>query len=382
MIYYVGFYSDENRQDHRFVSPGASDVFRYVFSVLGKEFVNQVVVINNAPVVDKKGRFPEEHFIHNGIEEVYRPFCNFGRLIRHFQNSSSKSWLFKYLSKRLTKQDTLIVYHSPSYLDEITRLVEKTGCRFILQVEEIYANAAKNVDEGLLAKEKALFQEADGFILASESLEKSLPLSNKPFSLLYGPYFSYAGSVQPFSADGKKHLVYAGTFDPVKGGALNALKTMPYLDDSYVLHILGFGDDSFLKKTCEELQISSKVIFEGCKTGVAFKDFLARCDVGLATQNPEAVFNQTSFPSKILTYLGCRLAVVSSASSSVLESKIHADVFVYEGNDPKNIALAIRQAVSSNKKSSCLIDSLSKDFCSSLERLVKEAKMNPVETEI
>ena len=37
--------------------------------------------------------------------------------------------------------------------------------------------------------------------------------------------------------------VYAGTYDPRKGGVLAAVAAGQYLDDKYHIHIIGFGDE-------------------------------------------------------------------------------------------------------------------------------------------
>ena len=74
------------------------------------------------------------------------------------------------------------------------------------------------------------FKAADAFLFPTEALSKEVNLSQKPYVIVHGSY-----SVQPLIKekfnDRKIHCVYAGTFDMVKGGVLNAIAAAEYLDE-------------------------------------------------------------------------------------------------------------------------------------------------------
>ena len=73
---------------------------------------------------------------------------------------------------------------------------------------------------------------------------------------------------------------------------------------------------------------------------------MSKCDIGLATQK-NGGFSNTSFPSKILTYLGCGLKVVSPPIDAVKLSPASDFVYTYEEFDGKSIAEAVVKAYSS-----------------------------------
>jgi hypothetical protein len=68
---------------------------------------------------------------------------------------------------------------------------------------------------------------------------------------------------------------------------------------------------------------------------------LQKCHIGLSTQNLNATFNDTSFPSKVLTYLSNRLNVVSAKIPVVEQSCVGEWVSYYSKQTPKSIADAI-----------------------------------------
>lgn len=71
-------------------------------------------------------------------------------------------------------------------------------------------------------------------------------------------------------------------------------------------------------------------------------DFLQTCQIGLSTQNPDAAFNNTSFPSKILSYMSNGLQVVSADIEAVRRAYgISGYIYYYQKQEPSDIANAI-----------------------------------------
>ena len=81
--------------------------------------------------------------------------------------------------------------------------------------------------------------------------------------------------------------------------------------------------------------------YEGCLSGEQYIRFVQKCSIGLSTQKPDARFNDTSFPSKILSYLANGLRVVSIRIRAVEESPISDLVVYYNEQSPELIAKAI-----------------------------------------
>ena len=98
-----------------------------------------------------------------------------------------------------------------------------------------------------------------------------------------------------------------------------------------------------MKKHILEIDEKSKahVSYDGLLSGEEYIRFIQSCDIGLSTQNPDAAFNATSFPSKILSYLSNGLRVVSIRIPAIEGSDVGDKLFYYDEQTPKQIADAI-----------------------------------------
>ena len=108
-------------------------------------------------------------------------------------------------------------------------------------------------------------------------------------------------------------------------------------------------------------------------SGEDYIRFIQSCDIGLSTQNPDAAFNATSFPSKVLSYLANGLRVVSIRIPAIEQSAVGSKLFYYEKQTPEEIAKAIL-AVNMNEQydSRQLIADLAVDFEEKLSYLLEE----------
>ena len=166
--------------------------------------------------------------------------------------------------------------------------------------------------------------------------------------IVHGLYNAVPLQEEKFS-DEHVHVVYAGTFDPTKGGAYAAISIVKYLPASYHIHICGFGNSKQTKEVVSRIKNSqvsnqARITYEGMLNGKDFTDFIQKCEIGLSCQNPEGAFNDTSFPSKILNYLSNGLKVVTIDIPAVRQSKVGDFLFYYKKQDPEAIAKAIVQA--------------------------------------
>ena len=151
-----------------------------------------------------------------------------------------------------------------------------------------------------------------------------------------------------------------------------------FLSENYHLHILGQGkemDKRYLLEKIEEVSKKSKCIitYDGLKSGEEYIRFIQSCDIGLSTQNPNAAFNETSFPSKVLSYLANGLRVVSIRIKALEQSAVNDLLFYYDENSPQAIAEAIKginlEAVYDSRK--CIIE-LSKGFMQTIDCLIPD----------
>ncbi len=327
-IYYFGFFSSEDKT--RSFSPASNQLCRYVLRTLSSLNYN-VIAVNCAP--EKKpfhfSKFNKTSILNNINTFVLKSF-SFGKIFRRlFQNIILQTQAKKFVKSYIRPGDLIIFYHSLIFCPVYKYIKSKTKNKIILQVEELYCDVG-NKSNFKKRKEIELIKICDKHIFASDVLRKKIFGKENNSPILYGEYLCYNHTSNKFSTiDHKIHIVYSGTFDKNKGGAINVLKIAQLLTDKYVVHILGFGDDNYLKKYFASHSFLCEIKFDGFLSGDDFINFLSQCDIGINSQDPEKQFNLSSFPSKILTYFGCGLAVLCSNSPSVYDSKLNEFVVFY-----------------------------------------------------
>lgn len=283
---------------------------------------------------------------------------------------------------RVKKNEKILVYHSLGYMRLVHLAHRLKRFHLILEVEEIYADVIGNTK--LRNREIQFLQAADSYIFPTELLNRMLNERNKPYVIIHGTY-----QVEPkrngqsdlprMNRENERmiHCVYAGTFDPRKGGA-TAAAAAAYLPANYHIHILGFGtaaDTKHIQDTITQLskRCESTVTFDGLLSGEDYIRFIQSCDIGLSTQNPDADFNATSFPSKVLSYLANGLRVVSIRIPAIEQSAIGSMLYYYDTQTPESIAKAILSVdVNHEYDSRKLITDLAVQFENELEKLLKE----------
>ena len=147
-------------------------------------------------------------------------------------------------------------------------------------------------------------------------------------------------------------MLYTGIIDFEKRGAFNAIDATEFLDENYVLHVLGFGEVDKLKERIEELNKTNKckIVYDGLLSGDDFIRYCQQCHIGLSTQSLTGDYLQTSFPSKILSYMCMGLPVVSCYISCVSESGIGDLVTYYHNDSAEDIAQAIKNVNLTNTR--------------------------------
>ena len=178
--------------------------------------------------------------------------------------------------------------------------------------------------------------------------------------------------------DKKIHCIYAGTFDPTKGGAAAAAAAAEFLPENYHVHILGFGTEEqteYLKKQIAEVPKKAKctLTYDGLKSGEEYIQFLQKCQIGLCTQIPDAKYTETSFPSKVLVYLANGLRVLSVRIPAVEQSSVGDMLYYYDEQKPEKIAEAI-QSIDMNLPydSRERLEMLDKKATKDIQELLKE----------
>lgn len=379
IIKYFSYYS-RNPEQKRAAVLAAMNKMDYICDALetgGRE----VVIISASANMDKQ----------NGaaycIEQITEKTCciNFacwpcnGRWRRYLNRCRIHWHIFLELMK-VKRDEKVIVYHSLGYMNLVNLAHKLKKFHLILECEEIYADVIGN--EELRSKEIHFTQSADSYIIPTRLLSDIVNLNKKPEVVIHGTYaVEQDRGCNYFKRDlhsdtvGTVHCVYAGTMDPRKGGAV-AAAAAEFLPENYHIHILGFGSEKQIQEMKERIaDISSRakarVTYDGLLSGEEYIRFIQSCDIGLSTQNPDAAFNATSFPSKILSYLANGLRVVSIRIPSVEQSAVGHALYYYDTQTPEEIAKAILSIDMTQKYDSRqLVAQLSEKFKMELNALV------------
>ena len=371
-IKYISYYDCAlNSNENRNYVLAATNKMNYICSAIKKNGYD-VEIISASGTKGKNSVKSKEY--KNDYASVHL-FSSIGRgniLKNVFDIFYLNIQLFFFLLFNIKKNETIIVYHSLGYMKLISIIKKLKSFKLVLEVEEIYSDVIGNRRKR--PKELAFFAKADSFIFPTELLNEKINTENKPYAVIYGTYKTEKKYDSIFT-DGKIHCVYAGTLDPRKG-ALTAAKAASFLSDDYHIHILGFGKQSDKQLILDEIENNkacglSNLSFDGLLDGEEYLKFIQSCKVGFSTQSPSADFNETSFPSKVLSYLSNGLRVVSIEIESIKRSRVSDLLYFYKDDNPQAIADAIESIdFTSIYDSRSAIEMLDKEFIENIKELL------------
>lgn len=272
----------------------------------------------------------------------------------------------------IKRDDVVWVYHSLPFISLLNLLKRIKKFTLILEVEEIYGDVINS--KKTKKKESEMFQHSDAFIFPSYLLEEQFNYLNRPFAISHGTYRNSGVNGQLFQ-DGKIHVLYAGTLDKRMGSRL-AINASLYLSNEYCIHIIGGGTDEEIKevKTMVD-QVNSKnlcrVFYDGILTDKEYLEYVSSCQIGLCPHDPKESFNETSFPSKILSYMTNGLSVVSIKINNIVSSDVNDYMTYYEENTPQALAEAIKSVSPVKRKEiSEAINKLDNKFCNEVKNVL------------
>ena len=372
-IFILAFYDKDDK--HTNVVLSAVNKLNYLIDVLSETGLT-IHIISPSLSAEKKRIKGRNEVLKEGVTlRTFDSLPGGNALKRFIRRKHVYSQLKKYLKENLSDGDTIIIYHSLGYYKLYKWLKKELKVKIILEVEEIYSDVGKT---RFVTRNKEIksFSYADSYIFPTQLLDNVVNFEKKPSVIIHGTYCVEKKCGQPFH-DGRVHVVYAGTFDPRKGG-VQAAAAAEYLTGKYHVHILGFGseaDRNNLLKTIEEVsqKTECKVTYDGLKSGEEYIKFIQSCDIGLSTQNPDAAFNATSFPSKILSYMANGLRVVSIRISAIEQSAIGQYVYYYNEQTPEQIAKAIMQVdLNDSYDSKKVIERLDEKFTREMAELLEK----------
>lgn len=370
---YFGYYADSARADKANCTLAAVNKMDYIADVIAN-ITGSAEIISFSSVADTI-KTDEYIALREGVWVKYfnlKPHKN--RIIRVLSRFIDKLKFLIWILKNVSKSETVIVYHSLGYFGLINLAHRLKKFRLVFEVEEIYSDVIGN--KRLRKKEVKILKSAEAYIFPTKLLSNLINKSGKPEAIIHGTYKAEPAREKIFN-DGKIHIVYAGTLDPRKGGAAAATAAGEFLPEKYHIHILGFGSDEEIRNIKTQIvEVSKKsratVTYDGLLSGEEYVKFIQSCDIGLSTQNPDADFNATSFPSKVLSYMANGLRVVSIKIPAIEASAIGKYMYYYNKQIPQEIAKAI---ISVNTNDSyngkAVISELDREFCKDIKNLFK-----------
>lgn len=345
-MFYISYYTTPD--DVRASSPAANAKTLSISKALAANGIDVTILSTCTVAKSGKGFQKGRKFsVGENITCKQIPFfiTGFGPL-RRLQYILANVWLFLTLVFCTKKNENVLFYHAVERASVVALAQKIRKFRLILEVEEIYANASK-LSEREIQAEKRDIAVAEAFIFPTEMLNDAVNKNGKPYAIIHGTYETVAPLEGNSFEDNKTHVVYAGTLSKIKGGAYAAAEASRYLDSTYHIHILGFGSADMVNditNAVEELSqtASCGVSYDGCLSGDEYNRFIQNCHIGLSTQDPQADFNDTSFPSKIFTYMANGIQVVSADIPVVRTSAVNEYIYYYSEQTPEKIADAVR----------------------------------------
>lgn len=373
-IFYMAYYNSTNSSERRNAVLSSVNKMNYICEALENNGYNTEIVSASGTTEKKFCKSKKVKLTDKTTLKLFSSLPRLNRIVSVIDRVILKTKLFLYMIKNTNKDSIVMVYHSLGYMSLVKRLKKLKGFKLIIEAEEIYGDVIG--DEKTSQKEYEFFKIADAFIFPTELLSEKVNTEKKPEVIIYGTYHIEKEMPKLFS-DGKIHCAYAGTLDPRKGGAIASAESALFLNENYHIHILGFGNEkekAEMLNTIDSISKKSKakITYDGLLSGEEYIKFIQSCDIGLSTQNPNGKYNDTSFPSKILSYMANGLRVVSVRIPVVEESGIGKCVYYYDEQTPENIAKAIKSIdFSEEYDSRKTIGVLDKAFICDLKTMLK-----------
>lgn len=374
MVYYIGYYNcDTIRNEDRIVAPASENKMNYMITAISEAYDGQIEVISPAETRRKNFIKGKKIQLDQRVTlKTFSSFCGRSKLVRGLGHLVTRFLFVLYLWMHVSSMDHLIVYHSLTYMNLLCFLKKTKKVKLTIEVEELYADVIN--DENLRRKEIEYLQIADNHVFITELLKNEVN-AQKAFAISHGTYRVLPDYRFRFDDD-RIHVVYAGTFRRAKGGAYIAIEAAQYLDDRYTLEVLGRGseeENNAIEEMIREVskKTDCKINYVGFKSGKDFNAYIQACHIGLSTQQADAKFNATSFPSKVLMYMSNGLRVVSVRIPAVETSDVGEYIFYYDNQNAEEIARVIRSVTFGNGYDSRKqLDRLHKNFVIELKKLL------------
>ncbi|MGE6415979.1 hypothetical protein ACQKDD_17595 [Planococcus kocurii] len=386
-VHYFSFYLDEKMENGREAHPGSFTKIEYVKKALIRSGVN-LTLISTSLAESKAGFLNKKIFkISESESHIYLATFRYkGKVFNKLTLMFMWLQIIWYVLIQVKKDDCVLVYHSLAYIEPFKLLKKIKKFNMILELNDLYHVVGDNLLH-LKEKETNFIEIADEYIFINSLVEKKFN-QGKPYVLSYGNY-EVPKRVNEQTSDGKTHIVYAGIIENGRKAAELAVKSSIYLNEKFIMHILGFGNEIDINNLEKEIEEVNKqkgykaVIFHGRLRGNKYSRFLHSCHIGVSSHaylQEEMESANYTFPSKIPTYMSHDLKVVSPNIPCVFESPFAEFTDFYNEHTPQAIAQTIKksaEAISNNtdlkRRPSQLIKELDINFNRGIKMLTRHS---------
>ncbi len=373
-IKYFCYYDFQDVKKPREGVQAASSKIDYIIDAINRCDI-KVDIISKSGISSKGFNLDFGGIHYKGINTLRHFFsfgCN-GNVLRVLSRWLQNVHFFLWTLFNVKRHEEIIVYHSLGYCRLMCWIVRLKSCVIIGEIEEFYQDV-HTYSSSLCRAEKQFINTCEKYMFPTAIMNTKFNLNHKKFIIVHGVYKQVTISEQKFQ-DGRIHVVYGGTFDPQKGGALAAAGIGRYLNEKYAIHICGFGSETDKAKIINIINdvnrhSESKTYFEGYLSGEQYAKFIQKCHVGLSTQNPSGAFNETSFPSKILVYMANGLDVVTVDIPVVRTSLVSNYLYFYKEQTSKSIADTIMNVKIGTQQHNKMLNVIDQQFVNEIKKIL------------
>ena len=373
-IKFIGFYSkDAGRVPHPLAAEDKIDYVCSAFENAGYD-INFISMscFSNDKVLDEHS----ENFLRNSKIFYPKTHRTKGFFSKVFNKIFNRVIFRKWINKNILYGDTVVVYHSMVFIDEVIKLKKKKKIKLVLELEEIYSKiaASKSKNE---KKEQKLINLSDSYIFSTNSLNVIFNKNNRPYVVINGVYARSNFVIANKNSSENIRIVYAGSFEKQKG-VDRVIGLAEFLPENYEIHIIGFGNSGDIDRVKRLIDSSNQrnkcnVSYDGKKTGIEYTSFLRTCQIGICLQDSDDNFNNFEFPSKIFSYLSHGLYVVCTKLEEISCSDVFPYILSVDAFDLSKTANEIMNIDFNNiKESGEVLEELNKKTIEKIKEMMEE----------
>ena len=372
-IVYVGMYDYPDDVVNRFYSLAAINKMNYIISLLNENGYDvDIYSLSNSK--ESTFKFSREKKVEIGRNILYLTptlgtSCKIGKALRIIL---SYCWLMMKILCNARTNDYILIYHTLEGIVPLSIVKRLKKLRYVLEVEEIYSEMP-NSNGSNKKKELRFISRADKYIVVSHLLKDKLP--SRDSMIIYGNYKFVDDANSYIKKNNKINLLFSGSLDLTRG-VFQAIESMYFLPENYVLNISGVGSKSsvyLVQKKIDELNtFRNKVVcrYLGKLDDNDYRLLLSSSDLALNTQI-EGEYAQFLFPSKLLSYMAYNIPIVSTKGQNIMKSPFAKYIYFTNDSSGESIAKIVSSIdLSSSVNYQVILDELHNQAIQELKKIL------------